>query len=124
MRPTNYTPELLEAARDYITSCEADNTAGNLPSVVGLCRKLKISRSIAYDWAKDKDKEFSDILEEVSQMQEEMLIKFGLTGTYNSTITKLMLTKHGYSDKQEVDNNISGGVEFTSITRTILNDKS
>jgi hypothetical protein len=36
-------------------------------------------------------------------MQEYMLIGKSLKGQYNPTITKLLLTKHGYADKSERD---------------------
>lgn len=98
-RPTNYTPELVQLARDYIQSHEGDA----VPSIAGLCCAINIHRSTAYAWAKDKDKEFSDILEEIMQKQENTLISKGLKSEFNSTITKLMLTKHGYHDKQDVD---------------------
>jgi hypothetical protein len=98
-RPTDYTPKLLKAAWDYVENHEDDL----VPSVAGLCDRININRSTAYEWAKDKDKEFSNILEAVSRKQEQKLLKNGLDGTFNPTITKLMLTKHGYSDKQETD---------------------
>jgi hypothetical protein len=103
-RPTDYTPKLLKAAWDYVENHEDDL----VPSVAGLCDRININRSTAYEWAKDKDKEFSNILEAVSRKQEQKLLKNGLDGTFNPTITKLMLTKHGYSDKQETE--ISGGM--------------
>ncbi|WP_415843310.1 terminase small subunit [Xenorhabdus thuongxuanensis] len=37
------------------------------------------------------------------------LINKGLTGDFNSTIAKMMLTKHGYSDKQEIDHRSPDG---------------
>ena len=42
--------------------------------------------------------------------QEKDLINKGLTGDFNSTITKLILTKHGYSDKQDIDHS---GINLT-----------
>src|SRR5262249_28803941 len=68
----------------------------------GLAVALGIARSTVYLWA-DKHPEFSDILELLLSQQAAQLIQNGLSGRYNSTITKLMLTKHGYSDKQEVE---------------------
>lgn len=98
-RPTDYTPELLEAAWEYARTHDGDE----VPSVAGLCDKIGISRNCAYEWAKDENKQFNDILETIAKKQEKTLLNKGLSGEFNSTITKLMLTKHGYSDKQETD---------------------
>ena len=38
-----------------------------------------------------------------------MLINGGLMGDFNASIAKVMMTKHGYSDKQEIDNTSSDG---------------
>jgi len=104
-RPTDYTPKLLKAAWDYVNNHEDDL----VPSVAGLCDRLDIARKTAYAWAQDPEKaEFCNILEAVARKQEQKLLKNGLDGTFNPTITKLMLTKHGYSDKQETE--ISGGM--------------
>jgi hypothetical protein len=64
---------------------------------------LGISRETLYAWSRDEDKsEFSDLLSQVRTAQERQLINEGLRGNFNSTITKLLLNKHGYSDKSEV----------------------
>lgn len=94
-RPTDYTPELLERARQYISDIDG------LPQVAGMARFLGVSRDTLYEWAKIHD-EFSDIFENVKAAQEEMLIEKGLSGDFNSTITKLMLSKHGYRESQDV----------------------
>ncbi len=105
-RPTDYKPELVKKAWDYIETYE-EKYNDKIPSVAGLCSALNINRSTAYDWAKDEDKEFSDILEKIASEQEKKLVNSGLSGDFNSTITKLMLTKHGYSDKQEIENKVA-----------------
>lgn len=92
----------------YIQMCgnEWDNKAErykcNLPSIEGLALHLEIHRSTVYDWQK-KYPEFSDIIETLLQKQAQLLINSGLEGTYNPTISKVILTKHGYTDKQEID---------------------
>ncbi len=47
--------------------------------------------------------EFSDILENILTDQAKRLINGGLYNKFNSTITKLMLTKHGYVERSEQD---------------------
>ncbi len=107
-RPTKYTPELLEAAQAYLKHY---GDAGHpVPSVVGLCLSIGISKALAYQWVKDEDKgPFLDILTRVEEMQEEKLISGGLTGGFNPAITKMMLTKHGYSDSQKIDHSSTDG---------------
>ena len=94
-RPTKYTPELIIKAKQYV-----EDGYGIFPSIAGMCCELDISRECAYDLAK-QHQEFSDILETISRKQERLLLEKGLNSEYNSTISKLVLTKHGYSDKTE-----------------------
>lgn len=41
-------------------------------------------------------------MERLGSEQEERLINNGLGGQYNPTIAKVLLTKHGYTDKVDV----------------------
>ena len=87
-------PELLEECRRYLKDF---NT---LPSIAGLAVRLDVNRDTLQTWAKDEDKpEFSDIYGKLMAMQEDELIRNGLMGHFNASITKMILTKHGYSDK-------------------------
>jgi len=96
-----------------------------IPSVVGLCRVLGIGRSTLYDWAAEEDKDIKDILEAVKEAQEFVTLNEALQNNYNSAIAKLVLGKHGYSDKQ--DNTLAsptGGavqVENTLIINPVAN---
>lgn len=101
-RPTTYTKELLKRAKFYADSYEE---AGDLvPSVAGLAIYLNISRETVYAWSKDPEKsEFSDIVSRLMAKQEIKLLHGGLDGSFNPTISKLMLSKHGYSEKQDID---------------------
>lgn len=96
-RPTKYGQEILDKTRKYI-----DGGYGIFPSIAGLALALKVSRDTVREWAKEEGKEeFSAIIEELQALQEQKLLENGLTNEYNPTITKVVLTKHGYSDKQE-----------------------
>lgn len=109
MRPSTYTEEMLAKAREYVEIYH-DELGELVPTVVGLCDYIGRSKSIVYDWAKDPEKaEFSDILEQISAKQEKALVMGGLSGQFNSVITKMMMTKHGYSDKQEIDHRSPDG---------------
>lgn len=107
-RPTDYSPSVEKKAKDYLENHEQYGDV--IPSVAGLSLALKVSRSTVYEWIKDKDKLiFSDIVESILAKQENKLVNNGLNNTFNPTITKLLLNKHGYHDKQETDHKSSDG---------------
>lgn len=101
-RPTIYSLEIVEKARSYVEK-DFKELEHFIPSIAGLCVHLKMSRDTIYDWCKDPEKkEFSDIIDDLKEKQEHTLLAGGLGGGFNSTITKLVLGKHGYSDKTEL----------------------
>ena len=97
-RPTKLTDELLAKAEDYVDNYESYGDP--VPTVVGLALEIGVSRSTCYLWAQE-DERFSDIFTRAEETQERGLVRGGLEGKYNPAITKMMLTKHGYSDKVE-----------------------
>ncbi len=100
-RPTKYDDKMLLKARDYIDSYEPTEKHP-IPMIASLAKHLGVAKSTVYLWAEDDNKaEFSDVLEQIMEEQEQYLIAGGLTGVFNSAITKLGLTKHGYTDKVE-----------------------
>lgn len=103
-RPTKRTPALIKKAKEFFGLIKTDpkHEAYFFPSVANFALWLHISRDTVYEWAKE-DGEFSDMIETISQIQENALMEYGLKGEYNPTIAKLVLTKHGYSDKIEQD---------------------
>lgn len=119
-RPTKYSEQTLETAKDYIAN---HNDYGDvIPSVVGLAVALETHRDTVYDWVKDKNKpEFSDIVKRLATNQERKLLNGGLDNSFNPTIAKLLLGKHGYSDKQETDIT-SGGEKLTAPTYTVVDE--
>lgn len=121
-RPLEYDSErhVLEAMK-YIASCEDKTENGQLvqvkvPTIEGLALYLRISRDTVYTWSKQYS-EFSDIIEQLKLTQADRLINNGLSGSYNSTIAKVILTKHGYTDKQEIEQKTehSGTIQFGGI---------
>ena len=102
-RPTKYTPELLVKAHSYL-----DNWIGRrlFPSHQDMCLQLDISESTLYDWG-GKHPEFSDILAKVKLTQYVITMDGGLSGEMNANLVKLLMGKHGLSDK--IDNTSSDG---------------
>ena len=99
-RPTKYSEDLQAQADEYILSY-AD--LGDLvPTLVGLAIHLDVAPNTIYNWATEANPEFLRVFTRVEQLQHRGLVNGGLSGKYNPAITKMMLTKHGYSDKQEL----------------------
>lgn len=95
-RPIEYTEELIEKTRQYLLICE-DEENKQLPTIEALSLYLDVSRTAIYDWC-TKYPEFSYIIDRLKANQANELIQRGLAGTYNPTITKVILTKHGYRE--------------------------
>ena len=99
----------------YLDECRAHLY---LPTVEGLAVHMCVGRATIYRWREDHT-EFRDILEQILALQASMLIQNRLKGEFNSTITKLMLSKHKgedgqpYMDKQDIS---SGGQPITPMT--------
>lgn len=120
-RPTKYTPELLEKARDYLHTYETIYDQA-FPSDIGLARVIGITTSTLYEWAKDPEKkEFSDILDEINADQQLVAWRKGLKGEYNASLVKLLLGKHGYSDKSENEHKGEIKTGIADSDREILN---
>ncbi|MGJ8524329.1 hypothetical protein LMG33818_000037 [Halomonadaceae bacterium LMG 33818] len=107
-RPTKVdAPMRVSTAKKYLEGGYEDQNDA-VPSAAGLACYLGVRRSTVYKWG-EEDEVFSDILDKIQATQERMLLSGGLTNAMNATIVKLMLGKHGYSDKSEVDNTSSDG---------------
>ncbi len=96
-RPSEYSEDIVAKAWAYARGGWLE-VGDKVPSVAGLACEIGIHRDTCYAWADDDDKEFSDILKEIAQIQERTLVNSGLSGVFNPPITKMMLSKHGYSD--------------------------
>lgn len=121
-RPTLYTEDILTKALAYLAECtdeviEYHKTRGEksdsydrlvnvrIPTVEGLAVYLGVSRDTIYEWERVHP-EFSDTLETLRSEQADRLLNGGLSGTYNSTIAKVLLTKHGY--REGIDTTTNG----------------
>lgn len=111
--PTKLTPELVERAEQYVIDGFLD--AGEMvPSVAGLACYLGISKNSVYKYG-EVDSDFLNTLEIIEVKQEKMLLNGGLSSTYNPTITKLMMSNHGYreSSKTELMGKNGGPIEHS-----------
>jgi len=106
-RPTKLTEEIIKKAENYIAG-DWEKLKHVMPSAVGLAKVIGVSKKTLYNWADNND-EFLHILAELNTEQEFTLLNNGLTGEFNTAITKLVLTKHDYSDKVSQDVTSSDG---------------
>jgi hypothetical protein len=130
-RPTDYNEEIVSQTQDYIDSCNDETIQEvtgesekftsyknklkvKLPTIEGLALYLKIHKDTIYEWEKIHE-EFSDVIALLRAKQAEALINNGLSGDYNSTIAKVLLSKHGYKEEVKTDTEHSGTVSFNGI---------
>ena len=120
-RPTEYKEEFIGKVKEYLALCvdevnEYHKTRGEksdsydrlvrvrLPTIEGLAVFLGISKNTIYEWCK-VHKEFSDVIDELRETQADRLVNSGLSGDYNPNIAKVLLTKHGYREGQDLTTN-------------------
>lgn len=100
-RPTDLNQELIDRAKEYLPTC-----ISIMPTIEGLALYLRVHKDNIYEWCKHNDdlgSQFSDVFEEIKNTQGMRLINGGLYNRLNPTITKLMLSKHGYIEKTATD---------------------
>jgi len=115
-RPTKLTDELMAKAKVYV---QRDYLIDELiPTMQGLSLYLGVSKRVLHDWRNESD-EFLHIAEDLMDLQAKNLFRGGLTGDFNASITKLLLTKHGFSDRVEQDLRSSDGT--MQPTQIVLN---
>lgn len=100
-RPTDYNEE-LQARADAYAEGGFIECGDVVPSRAGLALELDLSRNTLTNW--EKHPEFLSTLDKISYLQERISLNGGLRGKLNSTIVKLLLANHGYSDKVQQDN--------------------
>lgn len=125
-RPEEYDAEsVAKAVKKYVSDCKAKNF---LPTIEGLAVHLGKHRSTLYEWSNPNGdfyhEEFSDILEQLKAAQASQLIQNGLIGHYNATLTKLMLTKHGYRDEAMTEVRVPKPLDDVSEDNSVPEDKA
>jgi|SRR6478736_4469337 len=134
-RPTKYSEDILKLTDQYITGCEDEEqtiVSGEsekftsykvrvkvkMPTIEGLSLYLNVHKDTIFEWDK-QHKEFSDLLSVLRAKQCDRLINKGLSGDYNPFIAKLILSKHGYAEKQEIEHSTPEDQVFTIGGQTI-----
>lgn len=124
-RPTLYDQSFCEKAAEYLKQREDQRLeiAGRpsirvqLPTIEGFARFLGVHKDSLYEW-ESLYPEFSDTLDKIRTEQQIRLIDNGLSGDYNPTIAKLILSSnHGMAEKTESKEEHSGTVGLTIVTK-------
>lgn len=113
-RPTKLTKEMVEKAETYLDQFPKE---GEIPIIEGLALFLDLHKDTLYAWEggeKPLNRSFSDVMRKVRDTQAVTVINGSAHGKLNPTISKVLLTKHGYIDRSEVDNNHAGAVSFVN----------
>jgi hypothetical protein len=105
-RPTEYTAEVQALADAYVDGGFVEQ-GDIVPSRAGLALALKCSRQTLKNW--ETNAQFLGTLDRLNFLQERISLNGGLRGDMNSTIVKLLLANHGYSDRVQQDHTSSDG---------------
>lgn len=113
-RPSKYNADMQAAAEQYVNNFHEYGDV--VPTVASLALHLDVAIKTLYNWATEENPEFLHIFNRLELLQHKSLVNGGLAGGFNPAVTKMMLTKHGYSDKQEIDHR-SGDGSMATPTR-------
>lgn len=116
-RPSEKPDNLPELVSEYLKDRTDDGDEVKLPTISGFARKIGFNETTMYEWAKT-DTQFSKSLGEIKAEQKDRLLNKGLSGKYNSTIAKLVLSaNHGMVEKKEIDqtNRFPDGIDLNFI---------
>lgn len=119
-RPSKYDPSFIAEADKYIKESqdeEVQELVGlsakgtelykkklkvNIPTIESFAVRLGVNKTTLYEWAKDNE-EFSNALSRIKTEQQKRLMNSGLSGDYNPTIAKLVLSaNHDMREKSDV----------------------
>ena len=121
-RPSKW-QDCVDPAWEYVNGgFQAENDV--VPTIAGLAVFLHCARETVHAWAREHE-EFSHIVRQLMSKQEKMLANGGILGEYNASITKLLLTKHGYSEKIETAHTgpDGGPVQIAEVVRKVVDTR-
>ena len=119
-QPTKYNEDTQAFADKYVNDGYID-CGDAVPSVAGLASELGVKRQTLYNWA-ERHEQFFDTLDRLSSKQERTALSKGLTNDFNSTIVKLILANHGYSERSNIDHTTKG--EALTMPKFVMNEKT
>lgn len=116
-RPTEYKEEYIDKVDEYLAvsvdKYDEKKLKVSLPTMGGFSLFIDVSEKSLYNW-RDEHPKFLQALSKIVKEQQKRLLDMGLSGEYNSTIAKLVLSaNHGMREKSDVttnDDKISGVV--------------
>lgn len=98
-RPSGYCEEVQLKCDDYLAKCP-----DNIPSIVGLARHIGVVTRTLYNWSEHPEHvELLHTIEAVKEFQHFAALNGSIVGDLNPVISKLVLSNHGYSDKQQTE---------------------
>lgn len=106
-RPSKYNSDVQAAAEEYINNFKDHGDV--VPTVASLALHLDVAIKTLYNWATEQNPDFLHVFNRLELLQHRALVNGGLAGGFNPAVTKMMMTKHGYSDKQEIDHRSGDG---------------
>ena len=107
-RPSEYRPEFIKVAYDYMERCGREAT--ELPTIEGLSLEIGCDNETLLLWGKDHP-EFSDALKALKAKQKSQLMNDGLYGgkEVNSPMAIFLLkANHGMIETNALDLNAKG----------------
>ncbi len=125
-RPSEYLDEYVSKVDEYLLlhkdeEIDSKKLRVKLPTIEGFALFIGVSKKSLYNWSEEHP-EFLHALGKIETEQKERLINSGLSGDYNSTIAKLILSaNHGMSEKTETDIT-SKGEGITPILVKFINE--
>jgi len=107
-RPTKYNQAIISNTQQYLETYS--DLGHKIPTLAGLAVTLGIDKETVTRWGQDtKNKaQFYKLVQRIKTAQEQQLIDNGLDGTFNASITKLCLSKHGYHDNPQANQASTG----------------
>lgn len=139
-RPTKYRPEFCDEVDVYLKKNKdkyrkvvvmKSNEKGyekmeerldvKLPTLDDFSTHLNVTRSSLFEW-RDKYPKFSDSLEKILKEQKKRLLNKGISGEYNSTIAKLVLSSnHGMKERADITSDNESLVPSKEEKENVMN---